>query len=162
MKMPLYFIYLIYTTGLALVMVALVPRKDIYKYAVLSVFYGAVIDVLWIGLILIIKTGGYLNYLPLGLGKLPFLPPVAWTIYFIMFLYFLPEKKPWNYLFALVGSCYSVMFSNVLVHLGVFQWSPSRILFPFALYLTWHVFVVWSYDKYGRKFVRYALRRQDE
>ncbi len=154
MEMPAYFIYLIYTAVLTLVMVILVPGKEIYKFGLISIFYGAVIDIFWIVFIGLIKAGGYLNYGPLGFLVVPFVPPIAWTIFFIMFLYLLPDKRPWNYLFAVVSAGYSVLFSNVLANLGIFNWTFSKVIFPSALYLIWFLFVTWSYDKYGRKFVR--------
>jgi len=153
-KFPLYFIYLLYTGVLALIMIVLIPRKDIYRLALLGLFYGAIIDIFWILIISLVGAGGYLNYGPLGFKSIPFMPPVAWTIFFIMFLYFAPKKKPWNYLFAVVAAGYSVFFSNVLSNLGIFHWTFSKILFPFGLYLIWILFVTWSYEKYGKKFVQ--------
>lgn len=154
MNLPLYSVYLLYTSILALIMVVLIPRKDIYKFAFLGIFYGAVMDIIWIGFIKLVGAGGYLNYGPLEFEDFPFMPPIAWTIFFIMFLYFLPEKKPWNYLFAAVASGYSVFFSNVLSNLGIFHWTFSKVIFPSSLYLTWFLFVTWSYLKYGKKFIR--------
>ncbi len=162
MKFPLYSIYLLYTSILALIMVVLIPRKDIYKLALLGVFYGALIDIFWIVFIGLIGAGGYLNYGPLGFKNIPFLPPIAWTAFFIMYLYFSPEKKPWNYIFAFIAAGYSVLFSNVLSNLGIFHWTFSKVLFPFGLYLTWHLFVTWSYMKYGKKFVRDVIMNKEE
>lgn len=154
MKMPLYFIYLIYSSALALITVIAVPRKFIHRLAVPGIFYGAVIDVFWIVFIGLTGAGGYQNYGPLGFMTIPFIPPLAWTFYFILFLYFLPAKKPWNYLFALAAAFYSVIFSNVLANLGVFYWSFSKVIIPLGLYMTWFLFTVWSYEKYVGKLIK--------
>jgi len=156
-KFPVYFIYLIYTGALALLMFILVPRKEIYRLALLGLFYGAIIDVFWILFIGLIGAGGYLNYGPLGFQNIPFMPPVAWTIFFILFLYFAPKKRPWNYLFAVAAAIYSVFFSNVLANLGIFHWTFSKVLFPFGLYLTWTLFVTWSYEKVGKRFIQEVI-----
>ncbi|ATW24440.1 hypothetical protein [Candidatus Formimonas warabiya] len=161
MKIPLYFIYLFYTLALAFIMLVIVPRKRIYELALLGIFYGAIIDVFWILVIGLIHAGGYLNYGPLGFLGIPFMPPIAWTVFFIMFLYFLPDRKPWNYLFAVVSAGYGVFFSNVLSNLGIFEWTFSKVILPFGLYLTWFFFVTWSYLKQGKRFVRYVVRKKN-
>jgi len=154
MKLPLYSIYLLYTSIIALVMILLIPRKDIKSLALLGVLYGSILDILWILVISFVGGGGYLNYGPLGFIGIPFMPPISWTFFFIIFLFLLPRKKPWNYIFTLVASGYSVFFSNVLSNLGIFQWTFSKVIFPSGIYLTWFFFVTWSYNKYGRKLVK--------
>lgn len=157
MKLPLYFIYLGYSVILALIMIVLVPRRDVHKLALLGIIYGAVIDIFWIIFIGLVGGGGYLNYGPLGFMSLPFIPPIAWTIYFILFLYFSPPKMPWNYLFSVIAAVYSVIFSNVLSNLGIFHWTFSKVFFPLGIYLVWHIFVTWSYTKYGIAIVQKAM-----
>ncbi|AET68581.1 hypothetical protein Desor_3061 [Desulfosporosinus orientis DSM 765] len=156
--MPIYFTYLLYTSILALLAVILVSRKDIHKYAFLGIFYGAVIDIFWIVLLSLIDGGGYLNYGPLGFLNIPFMPPIAWTIYFILFLNYLPDKKPWNYSYAAIAVFYSVIFSNVLTNLGIFHWTFSNIILPIAIYLSWFLFTVWHYEKFGKKFIEYGIK----
>jgi hypothetical protein len=141
-------------------MFVVIPRKDIHNLALLGIFYGAVIDIFWIIVIRITGAGGYLNYGPLAFKGVPFMPPIAWTVFFIMFLFFLPGKKPWNYLFAAIAAGYSVFFSNVLSNLGIFHWTFSKVLFPFGLYLTWTLFVTWSYAKYGKKFIQDVIMKR--
>jgi hypothetical protein len=150
-------VYLLYTSTLSFLMFVLIPRKNIYKFALLGIFYGALIDIFWMIFIDLIGAGGYINYGPLGFKGIPFMPPIAWTVFFIMFLYLLPEKKPWNYLFALLASGYSVFFSNILVNLGIFHWTFSKVIFPACLYLIWFLFVTWSYGKYGKRFIENVI-----
>lgn len=161
MKIPLYFIYLFYTAALAVIMIILVPRRTVYKLALLGIFYGAILDIFWIFVVGLIGAGSYLNYGPLGFLGIPFMPPIAWTIFFIMFLYLLPDIRPWNYLFAIVSAGYSVFFSNVLSNFGIFQWAFSKIAFPFGLYLTWCLFVTWSYEKYGKRFILTVIMKKE-
>ena len=153
MNFPLHSIYLLYTTILAVIMIVLVPRTHIRTLALLGVFYGGILNLVVILIHKLTGAGGFQNYGPFHFLGIPFLPPIAWTVFFIIFLYLLPGKKPWNYLFAVVASCYSVFFSNVLANLGIFQWKSSPIIYPIIVYLTWFLLVTWSYTKYGKKII---------
>lgn len=149
--LPIYLIYAVYTTVLGIVAIVLVPKSCFKRLAFYSIFFGGVYDIFWIVLIDLIGAGGYKNYGPFGFLKIPFFPPIAWTIFFIMYLYILPEETPWNYLLAIIGAMYSTLFSNVLQNLGIFKWNYGRVIFPFFLYLVWLTSVTFLYGRYVLK-----------
>jgi len=156
MKLPLYFIYLIYTLPLGILVFAVIPRIEIRRLAFLGILYGAITDVFLILLVThILKAGGYKNYYPFGFMGIPFFPPLAWVFYYILYLYFLPKNKPWNIIYLVAASGYTTMFSNILQNLNIFQWNYNRLFFPLFLYLTWNSLVTWTYIKYFKKELSY-------
>lgn len=150
--MPLYFIYPIYTGILGLILCAVVPKKDIQRLAVYGLISGGVLDAVVIILFThILGVGGYINYGPFGFMGMPFFPLLAWTIFFILFFYFIPEKKPWNYIFVLIAALYSVLFSNMLMNLGIFKWNYDRLIIPFLIYISWFSAVTWGFYRVAKK-----------
>lgn len=149
MDFPLYLIYLIYTSILALILVLVVPKAEIRRLAFSGILFGAIADVLIIILIsLIFNLGGYKEFYPFGFMGIPFFPPLAWSIWFIFFFYLLPHKKPWIYIYVVAAASYCVIFSNVLQNLGIFQWNMGRIIVPYLLYLSWITLATWTYMSY--------------
>ncbi|MBZ4687899.1 MAG: hypothetical protein PWQ96_1095 [Clostridia bacterium] len=147
--MPKYYIYLIYTGLLALILILVVPRKEIRRLAFWGILFGAVVDAFAIILFThLLDVGGYLNYGPLALLGMPFLPLIAWTVYYIIYFYFLPKQPPWNYIFTVTAASYSVIFSNVLSNLGIFEWNYGKIFIPFLIYISWNSLATWAYLKF--------------
>lgn len=144
--MPKQFIYPIYTSIIAFITFALVPRKEIRRLAMYGIFFGAVTDVFFILLVGIIGMGKYINYKYFGAFGIPLFPPIAWTAYFILYLYILPKNKPWNYLFPAIASGYSVFLSNILQAMGILKWNYGNPLLPLLIiYAPWHYAVTWAY-----------------
>lgn len=143
--MPLYYIYPFYTGILALIAFIIIPRQYICKLAAISILLGGIFDV---GVVLFIKllgVGGYLNFGPFGFWGIPFFPPIAWSIYFLMYFYLLPNNKIWAYIFPLISAVYSTFFSNILVNLGIFQWNYGKFIVPFLIYFSWHFSITWAF-----------------
>ncbi len=143
--MPKYFIFPIYTLVLFVSVLALVPRKDIHRLAFYGLFLGAIPDVILILLLHVSGLAGYRNLGPFGFLNIPFFPPIAWTAFFILFLYFLPRVKPWNYLYVAAAAGYATMFSNILQNLNVFQWHYGNLLIPYIFFISWFAFFTWAY-----------------
>lgn len=147
-KFPSYMIYLIYTAVLGVILICLVPRKDIKEFLIYGMIFGGVYDVFWILVIMVLRVGGYKNFGPFGFLGIPFFPPIAWSIYFIMFFYFLPKKGlVVPYFFAIAATFYAIFFSNVLHNLNIFQWIKSSFALPLLLYGIWHVSATWAFLK---------------
>ena len=146
--MPLYFIYPIYTGTLAILTFVVVPRREIQRLGIYAIFFGGVFDIFNIILFTkVIGIGGYINFRPFGAFGIPFFPPMAWTAYFILFIYMLPKRSPWKYLFPSVAAGYSTFFSHVLQELGIFKWNWGSPLFHFLIFIVWHYAVWWAYSK---------------
>ncbi len=105
--MPLYLIYPLYTGTLALIMYLLVPRRMIKHLFFHGVIFGGVPDLIILYLLYFFGLGGYINYGPLGFAGIPLFPLIAWTCYFILYLYLLPKR---SYIFAIIASAYSTLF----------------------------------------------------
>ncbi len=145
--MPVHFIYPIYTAVLALALVAVVPKEQMREQAIHAITFGGVGSVVMVFIYSPFNAFEWMNKGPFGYGNIAFFPPLAWTIYFIIYFYLLPRKKPWIYLFVLFAACYSTLFSNVLMNLEIFRWNKGRLLLPFFLYLSWFAVVTWLYTK---------------
>lgn len=146
--METYWIYPIYTTILAIILIAIVPRSGIKRLAVHSILLGGVVDFLILELFgYLINTNTYINYLPFGAGKISFFPPIAWTIWFILFFYLLPDNNILRYIYLAVAAAYSTFFSNVLINLNVIGWEYEKVFIPFFIYLVWFSAAIWIKGK---------------
>lgn len=154
-QIPDIYIYIAYTGFLGVLMLLIVPKDKIRSLAIPAIIYGAVLDVFAIVFLFLIKASFYQGFGPFGIGFLPFFPVISWTAYFMIYLYLLPEGRPWSYIFALLASVYSTFFANILDNLGIFKLTYSNYLLPFTLYLSWHIFTTWSYLKYFKKISLY-------
>ncbi|KNZ71173.1 hypothetical protein Tfer_0251 [Thermincola ferriacetica] len=144
--MPKHFIYPIYTAIIGLIAITVVPKKDIRRLAYFAILCGGVFDTLIILVVThLLKIGGYINFGPFGILGIPFFPPIAWTIYFVLYFYTIPQTKPWVYIFPVISAMYSVLFSNVLANLGIFKWNYGQVIVPFLIYLTWHFLNTFAY-----------------
>ncbi|NLZ93246.1 MAG: hypothetical protein GX922_04410 [Firmicutes bacterium] len=145
---PSHYVYPIYTVILALILIALVPRKEIKELLIFGITFGAVLDVTIIAAVSkLLELGGHLNFEPFGAFGFPFFPPIAWAIWFILFFYFLPTELPWLILYVLTAAAMAVMFSNVLLNLKVFTWNYGRVIVPFLVYAPWFFFSAWAFRR---------------
>ncbi len=149
-RMQPYWIYPIYTACIGLVTLALVPRHHIRKISFYAIVLGGVADVVAILLVThLLGAGGYRNFDPFGLDGMPFFPPLAWTVWFVLFFYFLPRQRVTKYVYIVVAAAYSVIFSNVLIHLGIFEWNYGNVVVPFFIYVSWFLLVTWAKGRMG-------------
>ena len=144
--MPKYFIYLIYTTIFSLILIATVPKKEIHRLAIYGIIFGGLMDVLMLVLGKVTGQFAWINYGPLGFMGIPIFSNVSWAIYFIMYFYFLPKQKPFNYLFVGAGVLFSILYTNLVIELGIFK-SPSRVLQPLIAFTGWFSLATWGFYK---------------
>jgi hypothetical protein len=141
-------VYPIYTTALLVVTYALVPKPDIRYLLRYGILFGFVTDTVMIILVTkIMGLGGYINFGPFNFKGIPFFPLIAWSIYYVLYLYMLPKEKPWIYIFPIAAAFFSALFSNVLQNLGIFIWNRGTVIVPLIIYLFWHIAVTWIYIK---------------
>ncbi|MCF8012166.1 MAG: hypothetical protein K9L17_13145 [Clostridiales bacterium] len=146
--MPLYFINPIVAVILFLLVIAVVPRIEIRRLAFYGIIFGAIIDMFNILIFTkVLGIGSYINYGPFEFLDIPFFPLISWVAYFILFFYFLPKERPWDYIYVLSAASLSTMFSNILVNLGVFKWNYGELFVPYMIYLTWFALVTMAYYK---------------
>ncbi|MHB8075394.1 hypothetical protein [Desulfosporosinus fructosivorans] len=144
--MPLYFIYPIFTTIFSVILLANVPRKEIQRLSIYGIIFGGILDSL-------IHIFGYftglfawINYGPFGFIGVHIFANVSWSIFFILYFYFLPPQKPLNYVFAGSGIFFSLMYYNMVVDLGILK-SSSRVWLPLLGFVVWFSIATWGYYK---------------
>lgn len=145
--MQIYFIYPIYTSVLALLVLALVPRQQIRRLAIYGILLGTVLDFSLIIIYGLLGLANYQNYGPFGYGMIPFFPLIAWNCYYILFFYFLPKKRWLIIMFIIVASGFNTLFSHVLQNLGIFIWHYNSLLLQIITYLSWLVLNTWVFLK---------------
>lgn len=142
---PPQFIYPVYTGIIALALVLLVPRQEIRRLFIYGVIFGGIINVIWIGINGTFGFGGHINFGPFGIGRLAFFPPMAWALWFIMFFWFLPERTLLRVIYIVSAVAYSMVFSNVLVNMGIFEWKVHRVIYPLFMYTVWFTSATLAY-----------------
>lgn len=144
--MPIKFIPLIYTFIFAMILITIVPRAEIRRLSIYGILLGAVADVILVIIANLTGSFRYINYEELGLFGIHFFAPISWAIFFIIYFYFLPDKKIYRYLYTLSGVFYSMMFCQMVTKLGVLKLSHGIIdsIIPFAI---WLPLATWGYLK---------------
>ncbi|MHB8126225.1 MAG: hypothetical protein ACYDEJ_11405 [Desulfitobacteriaceae bacterium] len=145
--MPIHFIpfiSFIYTGIFAVILVATVPRKEIHRLSIYGIIFGGVFDILVVIIGNLTGSFRYINYEPFGLIGIHFMSPISWAIFFIIYFYFLPNKKPYIFIYATIAIFYSILFCQMITKLGVLKLSHGIIdsIIPFVF---WFPIVTWGY-----------------
>ncbi len=141
--MPIYFPVQLAIFVLALVI--LVPRAEIRRLFGYGIIFGSFYDVIGLAIGHLTNAFKWINFGPFGYGYLPISSPVSWCAFFIMYFYLLPKHKPLVYIFPVSGIIMSMVFSRVLVNLGMFI-EPNFFL-RLANFTLWFSYATWGYLK---------------
>lgn len=147
--MPIKYIPFIYTFVFAAILIATVPKREIRRLSIYGIIFGAVLDVVVVEIANLTGSFKYINYEPFGLIGLHFMAPISWAIFFIMYFYFLPEKKFYIYFYITTAIFYSMLFCQMITKLGVLELKHGIIdsIVPFVI---WFPAVTWAYCKLER------------
>ncbi len=145
--MPIYFLHLILTAIFALILVLVVPRHEIKRLAVYGIIFGGLMDFLMLTVGSLTGFFGWINFGPFGLSYLPFFAPISWSIFYIMYFYFLPREKVLMYVFAASGIGMSILYTNMVINLGVFMSTVGRVIVPVFSFAIWFSIATWGYLK---------------
>jgi hypothetical protein len=142
--MPINLIPFIYTGIFAIILVAVVPRKEIHRLSIYGIIFGGIFDIVVVTIANITGSFRYINYEPYGLIGIHFAAPISWSIFFMLYFYFLPEKKPYIYLYTVIGIFYSIMFCQMIAKIGIIKLSHGLIdsIIPFIF---WYPIAIWAY-----------------
>jgi hypothetical protein len=135
--MPKYFIYPIITIIFALILIANVPKKEIQRLSIYGIIFGGMMDVLVHFFGYITGLFAWINYGPFGFIGVHIFADVAWSIFFIFYLYY-----------------------NMVVDLGILK-SVSRIWLPLFGFAFWFSIATWGYCILN-SFIEGKLRRSSE
>lgn len=155
--MPDYFIYPIFTVIFAIILMANVPRQEIQRLSIYGIIFGGIIDVLVHSFGYVTGLFSWINYGPFGFIGVHLFPSLSWSIFFILYFYFLPKQKPLNYIFAVVGIFFSALYHTMLLDLGILK-SVSRFILPLLGFSAWFSIATWGFYKLN-SFIERKTRR---
>jgi hypothetical protein len=143
---PIKYIPFIYTAIFSIILVNVVPRKEIRRLFIYGLIFGGVFDVVLVEAANLIGEFKYVNYGPFGMFGIHFMAPIAWTVYYIIYFYLLPKKKIYLYLYTAMGVFDSIFFCQMITKLGVLQLAHGLIssIIPFVI---WFPIATWGYLK---------------
>jgi len=134
----------VYTAIFAILLFALVPRNEIRRLLIYGIIFGGVFDVILLSITNFIGEFRYINYEPFGLMGIHFLAPISWSIFFVIYFYFLPEKPKYVYVYVIAAIFYSMLFCQMITKMGVLQLAHGiwDSIIPFIL---WFPLATWGY-----------------
>ena len=140
----------IYAGIFGIILVSVVPKKDIHWLFIYGLIFGGIFDIIIVGLANLIGEFKYINYEPFGLMGIHFMAPISWTIYFIIYFYFLPARKLYRYIYTTIGAFYSMLFCQMITKLGVLELAHGIIdsIIPFVI---WFPLATWGYCRLIKK-----------
>ncbi len=143
--MPAKAIPFLYAAIFGVILVNVVPKKDLHRLFIYGLIFGGILDIIFVGFANLIGEFQYINYEPFGLMGIHFMAPISWTIYFMIYFYFLPEKKLYRVIYTLAGILYSMVFCQMITKLGVLKLTHGIVdsTVPFVI---WFPLATWGYE----------------
>jgi len=146
---PKYFIYPIFTLVFTLILIAIVPRKEIQRLSIYGIIFGGILDALIHFFGYLTGLFSWINYGPFGTLGVHIFANVSWSIFYILYFYFLPQRKPLNYVFAVSATFFSFLYYNMVIDLGILK-STSRIWLPLLGFAVWFSIGTWGFYKLNK------------
>ncbi|AET67778.1 hypothetical protein Desor_2174 [Desulfosporosinus orientis DSM 765] len=143
--MPICYYHLIKLIIFLLLLILIVPKAEIRRLAVYGIIFGSAYDVIGLTIGYFTNIFRWINFEPFGYNYLPIDSPVSWCAFYIMYFYLLPKQKPLLYAFPISGIVMSMIYSRVLVNLGMFI-EPDFLL-RLANFTLWFTYATWGYLK---------------
>jgi hypothetical protein len=157
--MPKFLIYPIYTISFALILIANVPKKEIKPLSIYGIIFGGIMDVLIHAVGYITGLFSWINYGPFGFIGVHIFANVTWTIFFILYFYFLPAHKSLIYLYTAAGVLFGTIYYNMVIDLGILK-SVDRILLPILGFALWFSIATWGFYKLNN-FIEDKTRKEE-
>jgi hypothetical protein len=142
--MPINLIPFIYSGVFALILIAAVPRMEIRRLFIYGLIFGGVFDIAVVTIGNLTGSFRYINYEPFGSMGIHFMAPISWAIFYMIYFYFLPEKKIYIVIYTIVAIYYSILFCQMLAKLGILKLGHGLIdsIVPFII---WFPIATWGY-----------------
>ncbi len=141
-----YPVYFVIVFSLTLIFI---PKKEYKEYLIYGFINGGLTDMIVVGIFanllhfMWFKNGGIF----LVMGEF-FLSPPCWTLTMMLFLYFLPERRPFLYLYILTFTLYSFGYGLMVHNCGLYDF---KLWFYYGLspfiFLAWWSFGAWFFKK---------------
>lgn len=133
----------------ALVLVAVVPRKEILRLSFYGIIFGGALDVLVHLFGNITGLYSWINHGPFVFMGISIFASISWAIFFILYYYFIPKIKPLNYIFMGAAVFFSTWNFNFFVDLGILK-TYDRFLVPLGGFTVWFSFATWGFYKLNK------------
>lgn len=141
-----YPVYLTIAFSLSLIYI---PQKVYKEYLIYGLLVGGLGDMLVVGIFanllhfMWFKNAGIFDILGQN-----FLSPPSWTFSVMLFLYFLPRRRPFLYLYIVAFTMYSFGYGLMVRNCGLYDFQPW-FYYPIAPlnFLGWWTFAAWVFMK---------------
>lgn len=143
---PIKFIPFIYGSIFSIILINIVPKNEIRRLFIYGLIFGGVFDIVIVEIANLIGEFKYINYEPFGMIGIHFMAPISWTIFFIIYFYFLPQKKLYIYIYVIMGIFYSILFCQTITKLGILKLGHG-IFSSIIPFLIWYPIATWGYLK---------------
>jgi len=137
----------IFTGAVFIATLMFIPRKLYKKYFIYGLITGAAGDFL---VALLLESVNLIEYKNAGVFTvlgLNFWAPISWMFVHMIFLYFLPQRRPFLYIYILSFAMFSRVFSNILSNLNLFEFRGVWPYASFFVFLFWYGGAAWLYRK---------------
>lgn len=147
--MEIYLLHPLHTFVFASILVAIIPKEHIHRLSIYGIIFGGIMDITMLTFGQLTGLFGWINYGPFGFVGIPFFAPISWSIFFILFFYFLPSKKYLKFIYTAAAILFSIIYTNVVISLNIF-WSYSQIVIPSIAFTIWFSIALWGFNKINR------------
>lgn len=144
--MEIYLLHPLHTIVFSIILIAVVPKDDIYRLSIYGIIFGGIMDIIMLTMGKLTGLFGWINYGPFGFLGIPFFAPISWGIFYILFFYFLPSNKYLKYIYTLAAVSFSIIYTNVVINLNIF-WSYSKLVIPLIAFMIWFSIALWGSEK---------------
>lgn len=141
--------YPIYLTIAFVFSLIYIPKKDYKEYLTYGILLGGLGDIIVVAVyqnllhVMWFKNAGIFNVLGQN-----FLSPPSWTFTVMLFLHFLPFRRPFIYLYVLTFACFSVGYGLMVRNAGLFDFRPWFYpIVSYFIFLGWWTFITWVFLK---------------
>lgn len=146
--MPLFLLHPLYAVTFVLVLMLMVPRKEIQRLSLFGIVLGGGGDVIVHSFGYITGLFAWINYGPFGFIGVHLFSSIAWSAFFIVYFYYLPRQKPFVYIYIFASICASMIYYNLVLDLQIFK-AVDRLIVPFDGFAAWFGVATWTFFKWN-------------
>jgi len=146
--LPLFLLHPLYAVTFVLVLILMVPRKEIRRLSLFGIVLGGGGDVIVHSFGYITGLFSWINYGPFGFIGIHLFSSISWSAFFIVYFYYLPRHKPFVYIYILASICASTIYYNLVLDIQIFK-ALDRLIVPIAGFAVWYGVATWAFFKWN-------------
>jgi hypothetical protein len=133
--------------GLAAII--LIPKEHYKKYFIYGLFFGAILEIFMVGVLSgLFHWFQYKNMGPFNVFNLfSFWTPLAWMFTLMVFLYCLPARRLFLFLYIPSFGLFGYMVGIVLQNFGLFEYLGIYKYIAPVVFTGWFAVAAWAYIK---------------